>query len=209
MVFQRRNKRTFWQTTKASAYPEKGWKRPFGYIWLRLKRRPGTPDYIAKGFAIGILISFSPFLGIHFFGAIALAWIFRADAIAAALASLLINAPVSFAVIFPLTYRVGRAVLDLRPRFHNVQIDNYDKLWRKMWPIESWNHFVQIFWELFVPMTIGGLIVGVPVAMACYYFVKKTIQLFKDQRSHLFQKRVKHQFDKTEADIETHIPHAE
>lgn len=203
MVFQRRDKKTFWQ----NAYPSSGWKRALGYIWLRLKRRPGSPDYIAKGFAIGILISFTPFIGIHFVGAIVLAWLFRADIIASVLASMLINAPITFGVIFPLTYRVGKAILNLRPRLADVQIDSYNELMNQIWPITSMKHFIHVFSELFIPMTVGGLVTGFPVAMASYYLVRKAVMIFKEQRSALLHKRTKHQFDSVEAEIERDNPH--
>jgi uncharacterized protein (DUF2062 family) len=206
MVFQRRDKRSWWQSAKDTAYPEKGLVRPFEYIWLRLKRRPGTPEYIAKGFAIGMLLSFTPFIGIHFIGAIALAWIFRADAIASALASLIISAPVTFGIIFPLTYRVGKAVMNIAPRFHKTQLDSFEELSSKMWPITSWDHFVQLFWDMFLPMTIGGFVIGIPVAMGCYYVVRKAVIVFKEQRSHLNILRTKKSFDKVEAEIEKDHP---
>jgi uncharacterized protein (DUF2062 family) len=209
MVFQRRDKRSLIQKTKDSVYAHKGWLRPFEYIWLRLKRRPGTPEFIAKGFAIGMLLSFTPFIGIHFIGAIALAWILRADAIAAAFASLIINAPLSFGVIFPLTYRVGKAFLNLQPRLHSTQMDTFEELSKQMWPITSWDHFVKIFWELFLPMTIGGFIIGVPFAIGCYYIVKKTVFVFKEKRKIILERVVKEKFDSSEADIEKNNPHAE
>lgn len=185
----------------------KGLKRATGYVWLRLKRRPGSPEFIAKGFALGILISFTPFLGIHVFGAIALAWVFSADAIAAVIATLLINAPLTFGVIIPLTYRVGKAVLNLPTRFQNIQLDTAEEVATKMWPIVSWKHFIHVFWEMFLPMTIGGFITGIPVAVICYYLVKKAVVLFKEKRKLIHQIRIKSEFNKSEADIEKDHSH--
>lgn len=209
MVFQRRDKRSAWQSVREIAYPSKGLSRPFSYIWLRIKRRPGTPEYVAKGFAIGMLISFTPLIGAHVVGAIFIAWMFRADALAAVFASLIINAPVTFGIIFPLTYRVGKAVMNLQPRFAAVQLDSYQELLQKMWPIESWTQLRHITWELFLPMTIGGFVTGIPVSIGCYYIVRKAVIIFKEQRSHLKQMRLKSTFNSTEADIEKDNPHAQ
>ncbi len=207
MVFQRRDKKSQWRFIKETFLSYTGLKRATEYVWLRLKRRPGTPEFIAKGFALGILISFTPFLGIHVFGAIALAWVFSADAIAAVIATLLINAPITFGVIIPLTYRVGKAVLDIQPRFKNAQLDTAEEVVTKMWPIESWQHFLHVFWEMFLPMTIGGFITGIPIAFICYCVVKKAVILFKEKRRLIHQMRVKAEFNKSEADIEKDHSH--
>ena len=85
MVFRRRNKRTKLKNLKELFLPEKGWRRAFEYLSLRIRRLPDTPHRIALGLACGVLASFTPLFGFHFLVGALLAFLVRANIFASIL----------------------------------------------------------------------------------------------------------------------------
>ena len=60
-----------------------GWKRAFKYTSLRVSRLSDSSHKIAIGLALGMAVSFSPIVGTHFLQVFFLAWLFRANVVAA------------------------------------------------------------------------------------------------------------------------------
>ena len=65
MVFKRRKNLSLGRKIREGIFPEKGWSRAAEYMMARIKRLPDSPSNIAFGVAIGVVVSFSPFFGIH------------------------------------------------------------------------------------------------------------------------------------------------
>ena len=112
LVFKRREKRGLPRALWEWIYPKGGWARAYSYIKHRLRRLPGTPEEIARGVAIGVFTSFTPFFGLHFFVAWVLALVLRANVLASLLGTFFGN---------PLTYiPIGATALgfggNVRPR---------------------------------------------------------------------------------------------
>lgn len=110
MVFGRRVKPGFWQRMRSFVWPQGGLKRSTRYIFKRVSRLNATPHAIAIGFAAGAAASFTPFLGLHFLIAFAVAWMARGSLLAAAFGTAIGN-PLTFPFIFAATWETGHGIL--------------------------------------------------------------------------------------------------
>jgi uncharacterized protein (DUF2062 family) len=86
------------------------WRRRWRVLVLDLLGREESPERVAAAIGLGVAIGFSPFVGLHFVLALALAFLLRLNKLDAVLGTLAGNVP-TWGVVFPLGYRLGRAVL--------------------------------------------------------------------------------------------------
>ncbi|MHA1544534.1 MAG: DUF2062 domain-containing protein [Alphaproteobacteria bacterium] len=110
MVFKRRDPLAWYQHLKEWVWPSAGWSRMFQYLTHRVVRIPGSSYSIACGLAFGAAVSFTPFIGLHFLISMGLAWLFRANVIAAAIGTVVGN-PWTFPFIWVATYQTGSLIL--------------------------------------------------------------------------------------------------
>lgn len=118
----------------------------------------GEPRDIALGLALGIFIGMSPILGIQIWSAIFLAALFKWNKIAAALGTLISN-PVSTPLIYTATYYVGSKFIETSETPPARLAWDFDAL------IGILSKTPQIFWAC----TLGGIILGLPLALLGYY----------------------------------------
>lgn len=82
-MFKRREPRTVLQNIRELFWPSMGWARACIYTKHRIIRLSDSSQKIALGLAIGVGISFTPILGTHFIQAGLLAYLLRANFLAA------------------------------------------------------------------------------------------------------------------------------
>lgn len=167
-MFGRRNSLSLWSRAAAIIWPRGGWRRQGTYVAHRLKRLPGTPNKIAAGFASGVAVSFTPFIGFHFVLAVALSAVLRGNYIASAVGTAAGN-PWTFPFIWIGTYKLGHWILGSsggRELPDNVGIGfMFDNPGEVLWP-----------------MAIGGLILGL-VAWFCAFFpIRSLVTKYQFQR---------------------------
>jgi len=109
-VFRRRQPLTFFRSLRGFVWPRTGWRRAFVYYLRRLARLSGTPHTIAAGFACGVMISFTPFVGFHILLGCLLALIVRGNFLAVAVGTLVGN-PWTFPFIWLASYELGKLLL--------------------------------------------------------------------------------------------------
>jgi hypothetical protein len=109
-VFRRRQPLTFLRSLRGFLWPRTGWRRAFVYYVKRLTRLSGTPHTIAAGFACGVMISFTPFVGLHILLGCLLALIVRGNFLAVAVGTLVGN-PWTFPFIWLAGYELGKLLL--------------------------------------------------------------------------------------------------
>ncbi len=85
-------------------------RRRWRVLVLDLLGREESPDRVAAAIGLGVAIGFSPFVGLHFALALALALVFRLNKLDALLGTLAGNVP-TWGVVFPLGFSLGRAIL--------------------------------------------------------------------------------------------------
>lgn len=133
----------------------------FQKIYQRFIRIRGHPREIARGFALGLFIGFSPTMGVQIVLAVFLAAFLKWNKFAAAIGVQVTN-PVTAPFIYGVTYFIGAKLIGLQtPLLPTASVD--------------WNSIVNMIDQaprIFLALTIGGAIIGVPAAIighvACY-----------------------------------------
>ncbi len=130
-----------------------GWRRLAKYLTHRLLRLPDSAYGIAAGFACGVAISFTPFIFFHFLLAALLAWLLNANLLASALGTVVGN-PWTFPFIWLWIYELGNWILG------NPE--------GSLPPTMSFGYIFENPWQVFLPMTVGGVLTGTVAWVACF-----------------------------------------
>jgi len=185
MLFSRRDRQKLGSRLRAAIWPRSGWRRALVYHWHRLARISETPRRIAMGVACGVFISFTPVLGLHMVLAALLAILLKGSVLASA-AGTLIGNPVSFPLIWLSSYKLGTLILGTVPRTHHVIV----------WPPDAsmapgalyagtWTELWELLEPIILPMSVGGVVLGLGFAVASYYIVYFAVEAYRQRRRQL------------------------
>ena len=184
MLFERREPEGFSDRVRVWLWPRRSWSRSFNYVKARVSRLRGTPHFIALGFVTGIFVSFTPFYGLHFIIAGLLAWLIRGSILASALGTFILN-PLTLPLILASTHYLGSWILGVHdngmvaPLPDTVIHPSYDSIWSGS---GSFYEFVSQLWQYGKPMTVGGVPLGLAVALLLYYPVRKGVEAYQTAR---------------------------
>ncbi|MBF9057811.1 DUF2062 domain-containing protein [Rhodobacterales bacterium HKCCSP123] len=200
MVFKRRDSRGVFRVVAEAFWPRGGWVRAFHYVKHRMHRLPGTPEQIARGVFAGAFTIFTPFFGLHFVVAAALAKVMRGSILAALLATFLGN-PLTYVPIAFISLQTGHWLLGTTMRG-----DLNDSIFAKFGAAagDLWHNFVAIFthetahWEelhrfyddVFFPWMVGSIIPGLICGVVCYYLSVPVIRAYQKRRSARLRKKM-------------------
>ena len=134
------------------------WIEPWRKAYERFLKIRGHPREISLGFALGLFVGMSPFMGLHTAIAVLLAALFKWNKIAAALAVWISN-PFTAPVIYGLTYLIGAKVLTYENSYALPQQFDLDAL------LDIIRSAPELIWVLI----IGGVVTGIPLAIAGYF----------------------------------------
>ena len=195
-MFRRRKPLSALKQLRAVIWPERGFRRLFSYLFQRIIRLPGTPASIASGFASGIAASFTPFLGLHFILAGALAMLFRGNVLASAIGTFFGN-PWTFILIWLADYEVGLGVIHALGFGADLQVLSIDELVAIMGNVIrflsftgniSWAHLSRDIEQVFMPLLIGGTVLGAIAWVASFFM---TLWAVKGWRLHRAKRLLK------------------
>jgi hypothetical protein len=138
-------------------------------LWNKLSHIRATPHEIAAGFGLGVFVSFLPIIPLRTVVAIALAWLFRQNIAAAFVGKsiTLLYFPV-LPFLWTAEYRLGLLINPVE----------------RPWAFDR-AHLGEVFhmgWDVFVATFIGGVIIGVPVALLSYIIVWQLARRWKRLR---------------------------
>ena len=192
MVFRRRDRRGLGRAVWEGLYPKGGWSRAYLYVKHRVKRLPGTPEEIARGIAVGVFVSISPFYGLHFVLAALLAIFLRANILAALLGTFFGN-PLTYIPIGVATLSVGNAMLGSQMQGH-VQSGfglMFSQAIKELWnnlitmftsSVGDWTYLAEFWKTVFWPWLVGGVPLGLVAGIMAYYLSVPTIRAYKNRR---------------------------
>lgn len=143
-------------------------------ILIRLKKIKGTPKSIAKGFATGVAMSFTPFVGFHLLLALSVGKVFNQNGVATALGTIAGN-PWTFPLIWYLTFNSGSAILE----YHPINTpENFSVFFKELFHtviMLDFKGFFDDIWPIFYPMLIGCIPFYIGVWWLVYITLRKVL----------------------------------
>jgi hypothetical protein len=156
-------------------------KRQFKYFYLKFLRLKGDPETIARGIALGTFIGITPTIPFHTAALLLCIPIFRANIVAAFLASILTCNPLTYFPQYYFSWRIGNA---LTP----VEI-SWERINSVMKIVFSDAGFPAIFDSLsnlgtdtVIVLMVGGFILATPFAIASYFLSLKFFRALRAKR---------------------------
>jgi len=153
---------------KIEQFTEKRTFASFKKINERFFRIRGTPGEIARGLSLGLFIGMTPTLGFHMLLAVFFAALFKWNKISAAIGVWITN-PVTAPIIYGINYLVGKNLLGMNHSFPlSPNVSSFSL-------IET----IQKTPEILVALTAGGVVTGIPLAVAGYYLSHAAIRNYR------------------------------
>lgn len=207
MVFKRRKPLGYAESAVRFFYPRGGWRRAAQYVVHRLRRLPDPAHKIARGFAAGVVTSFTPFFGFHFVIAAVLAWALRGNMMAGLLGTFVGN-PLTFPFIAAVsmetgTWILGRPSVPLPFVFTSFSQASLE-LWRNFLAIfgpetTHWASLAVFFDRIFLPYLVGGILPGIACAIAAYVLTEPVLAAYQKARVARLKKRFAKKRERAEA----------
>ena len=144
-------------------------KRKVKLILLHIKRKQHSPDYIAGGLSIGIFVAFTPTMGMQTVIAVFLAIVLKKSKLLAALGVWISN-PWSAIPLYTLCYKVG--LLFFKTNYKTLSLH----------PI-TLEHIMRLSREIFIPLCLGGIVLGLISSTLVYIFTMTAIHLYHKIKS--------------------------
>ncbi len=191
-MFRRREQRTFTQRLSEAVYPRGGWKRAVMYMQYRVRRLPDSSDRIARGIAVGVMATFTPFYGMHFLVAFILARIVGGN-VFAGLAATFVGNPITFPFIGFLCMKLGHLLMgtkfdkEAQRTFMHSFVDAWHDLKENIWALFSggtydWHGFLEFYHEVFLPYLVGGILPGLFFGVLAYFCTEPLVRAYQNRR---------------------------
>jgi len=146
-----------------------------------------SPHELAKAFAVGVFVAFTPFIGIHTLLVLMLAWAFRLNKLVA-LTGTFVNNPwtIAFVYIGP-TWACVRAMRYLGIPVRHL---NYDMLRTEfletmqqysIWQPVFWTTFLHEFKPYIRAFLIGTTVAGVMASLLAYVVVLVGVKYYREK----------------------------
>lgn len=194
----KRKPRSYAQMASDMVWPRGGWSRSAQYVVHRVRRLPDEPHRVARGFGIGVFVNFTPLFGFHLMLAMGMAWIMRANMLAAVLGTFVGN-PLTTPLIAVLSVSLGRRMLGVHGSASPGAIlkeftSAGQELWQNFLAIFSdaptqWDRLGTFFDSIFLPYLVGGLLPGIVLGIVAHYLTVPVIRAYHKRRAAKLRKR--------------------
>ena len=164
-------------------------RKRFRYLYIRLIKLKGSPDYIARGVAIGFFIGFLIPIGFQMVIALFLAWIFKASKIPA-LACTWITNHVTVIFIYPVQCYIGAKIVGISLSFHQVEDILKDLIEKR-----DWASFSSLGMDIIIAFMVGGALFGIISGVISYFAAYGIIASHRNRVEVRLQKKLAVQSD--------------
>ncbi|MBW7910389.1 MAG: DUF2062 domain-containing protein [Alphaproteobacteria bacterium] len=174
-MFKRRKPQTLRQKLRNVFWPCMGWRRLSRYYLHRIGRLSGTPYYIAVGFANGVVVSLTPFLGFHLLLGAFMCWAMRGSVVAMVIGTVVAGNPWTFPVIWLVTYHTGHWLMGHADVLQGAAAAAISPAPHAL----SLKLLMESPMQLLLPMTVGSLPYLLPAWLAGFYGVRRLVAGYK------------------------------
>jgi uncharacterized protein (DUF2062 family) len=157
--------------------------RTIRYYSLKLIRLRGNPKSLALGIAVGVFIGISPTIPFHTVAIIGITLLMRASTLAALVAGTAVSNPLTMVPQYYLCWKVGNMLLPGRLDWERIQ--EVLGILADSGFLDSVRAITQLSSDAILVMLAGGLVLGLPPALAGYffsYYFFRRIQLKRRQK---------------------------
>jgi uncharacterized protein (DUF2062 family) len=140
----------------------------------------GSARSIALGLAAGAFVSASPFLGLHLVFASLIAWAIGGNIIASVIGTWTGN-PLTFPFIWLGTFKLGHLFLGTQGNVNELN---------NLGATTLFNSPLELLWPVIVPMALGGIPIGIVMAIIVYYFSYVSVKFYQKRRVAMMAKFV-------------------
>ena len=201
-MFKRRERRSIFRFFYEVVFSLKGITRAIEYVGIRLKRIPDTPHKISLGMSCGIFASFTPLFGLHFLIAGLLSYVLRANVLASLIGTFIGN-PITFPIITVFNLKLGEWILGSNEyssgdggKIFEGFLDFIFLIYKSLFTegligensVPRMNEFL---YGVFIPYSIGGLILGISIAIISYFLLRPLVSTYQKKRDSLKARRLK------------------
>ena len=201
-MFRRRERRSVFRFFYEVIFSLKGISRAIEYVGIRLKRIPDTPHKISLGMSCGIFASFTPLFGLHFLIAGLLSYVLRANVLASLIGTFVGN-PITFPIITVFNLKLGEWILGSSDyssgdggKIFEGFLDFIFLIYKSFFTegsigennVPRMNEFLN---GVFIPYSLGGLILGIFIAVISYFLLRPLVATYQKKRSALKAQRFK------------------
>src|SRR6185312_1682365 len=181
-MFLRREKPSLLSKITGLFWPKMGWRRAIIYYWHRLHRIPGTPSFIAIGFACGAAMAMTPFYGTHMVLGAAIAWVFGGSMLAAVIGAHVAN-PWTAPALWYGAYYLGQVMLGHGWK-HNAP--NFVRMFRNLTSAVlnlDGHQFMERVWPTLWPMALGSIPMAILTWIIAYFVLESVIGVVHAKRA--------------------------
>jgi uncharacterized protein len=144
-------------------------RRVLRYHWLRFRRLQEDPRKIAGGMALGVFVGITPTIPFHTVAVLALAALFRVSPVTAVI-GIQIGNPLTVPAIYLACYKVGQFLL----------YRGQPLVFPEAFSYEAW---IAVLWQGGMALQVGGVILGIPPAIAAYFLTLWTVQRYHRRKA--------------------------
>ncbi len=152
------------------------------YYYLRVRRLKGDPRVLAWGAAIGFFIGVSPTIPLHTVLIVAICTLTRTSILAGILASWVISNPFTILPTYYLCLKIGNWITPFTVNWSTMK-----QTLENITSDPSWTHSLQqltgLGFEMIIVMLSGGIVLGLPVALAGYLLTHKLFVTIRRKRT--------------------------
>ncbi|MBQ9087858.1 MAG: DUF2062 domain-containing protein [Lentisphaeria bacterium] len=165
-------------------------RRLFKYYYNKIVRTPGTPEFVARGWALGVAVGCIVPVFCQLIVAIPLSFLFRCSKVGA-IGGTFITTPPTAIFIYPVQIWVGNKIIngDLSSdaALRLVEIFNSDTISFT----QKWSAFADMGMDLVAAFFAGGVVWALVMVPLIYFSVKKSVISYRNMRDNRRKKKLK------------------
>ncbi len=140
-------------------------RRLLRYLYVKIIRDRGTPEYIARGWGIGMFVGCVVPMSFQLMISLPLSFLLRGSKIGAGLGTLLTN-PVTVIFIYPAQCWAGNKIIGGDLSYHAIT-----EALKQLLEEKSWHALLSMSTDLIVSFFLGGVLLALVCTPITYYTV--------------------------------------